>query len=30
VERIQALLKGGKEPARVIETPVYEYAWMTR
>jgi YgiT-type zinc finger domain-containing protein len=26
VERIQALLKGGKEPARVIETPVYEYA----
>ena len=26
VERIQALLKGGKEPARVIATPVYEYA----
>lgn len=26
VERIQALIKGGKKPARVIETPVYEYA----
>lgn len=25
VERIQALIKGGKKPARVIETPVYEY-----
>jgi YgiT-type zinc finger domain-containing protein len=26
VERIQALIKGGKKPARVMETPVYEYA----
>jgi YgiT-type zinc finger domain-containing protein len=26
VERIQALVKGGKKPDRVIETPVYEYA----
>ncbi len=26
VERIQALIKGGKKPARVVETPVYEYA----
>jgi YgiT-type zinc finger domain-containing protein len=26
VERIQALIKGGKKPDRVIETPVYEYA----
>ena len=26
VEHIQALVKGGKKPARVIETPVYEYA----
>lgn len=26
VERIQALIKGNKKPARVIETPVYEYA----
>ena len=25
VERIQALIKGGKMPARVVETPVYEY-----
>ncbi len=25
VERIQALIKGGKEPTGVIETPVYEY-----
>lgn len=25
VERIQALIKGGAEPARVVETPVYEY-----
>jgi len=25
VERIQALIKGGKRPARVVETPVYEY-----
>jgi len=26
VERIQALIKGEKEPARVVETPVYEYS----
>lgn len=26
VEHIQALIKGGKKPARVIEAPVYEYA----
>jgi len=26
VEHIQALIKGGNKPARVIETPVYEYA----
>ena len=25
VERIQAMIKGGREPDRVIETPVYEY-----
>jgi len=25
VEHIQALIKGRKPPARVIETPVYEY-----
>jgi YgiT-type zinc finger domain-containing protein len=25
VEHIQTLIKGGKKPARVIETPVYEY-----
>jgi YgiT-type zinc finger domain-containing protein len=25
VERIQALIKGKKEPDKVIETPVYEY-----
>jgi len=25
VERIQALIKGGNKPAKVIETPVYEY-----
>jgi YgiT-type zinc finger domain-containing protein len=25
VERIQALIKGEKRPARVVETPVYEY-----
>ena len=25
VEHIQALIKGGKKPARVIQTPVYEY-----
>jgi hypothetical protein len=27
VEHIQALIKEGKKPAKVIETPVYEYAW---
>lgn len=26
VERIQALIEGKKPPAKVIETPVYEYA----
>jgi YgiT-type zinc finger domain-containing protein len=25
VEHIQAIVKGGAQPARVIETPVYEY-----
>jgi YgiT-type zinc finger domain-containing protein len=25
VERLQSLVYGGQEPARVIETPVYEY-----
>ena len=25
VERIAALIKGGAEPARVVQTPVYEY-----
>jgi YgiT-type zinc finger domain-containing protein len=25
VEHIQAIVKGGTTPARVIETPVYEY-----
>jgi len=25
VERIQALIKGGKKPTRVVETSVYEY-----
>jgi YgiT-type zinc finger domain-containing protein len=25
VEHIQALIKGGNKPARVIETPVFEY-----
>ena len=25
VERIQALIKGKKEPDRVVETPVHEY-----
>ena len=25
VEHIQALVKNGKDPAKVIETPVYEY-----
>ena len=26
VEHIQSLIKDGKKPVRVIETPVYEYA----
>jgi len=26
VEHIQAIVNGGAKPARVIETPVYEYA----
>lgn len=26
VEHIQALIKGGKRPDRVVETPVFEYA----
>jgi len=26
VERLQALIKGGKKPVRVIEIPVFEYA----
>jgi YgiT-type zinc finger domain-containing protein len=26
VEHIQALVKGGKKPVRVIQTPVYEFA----
>ena len=26
VEHIQALIKSAKEPSKVIETPVYEYA----
>jgi len=26
VEHIQAIIKGGRRPQRVIETPVYEYA----
>jgi YgiT-type zinc finger domain-containing protein len=26
VERIQALIRGGEKPTRVVETPVYEYA----
>ena len=25
VERIQTLIRGGTEPARVVETPVYDY-----
>jgi len=25
VEHIQALIKGGKKPAKMIETPVYEF-----
>jgi YgiT-type zinc finger domain-containing protein len=26
VEHIQALIKGGKKPDKMIETPVYDYA----
>jgi YgiT-type zinc finger domain-containing protein len=26
VEHVQAIVKGGTKPTRVIETPVYEYA----
>jgi YgiT-type zinc finger domain-containing protein len=26
VERLQALIKSNRKPARTIETPVYEYA----
>ncbi|MGB4782370.1 MAG: YgiT-type zinc finger protein [Candidatus Methylomirabilis sp.] len=26
VEHIHSLIKGGKKPGRVIETPVFEYA----
>jgi YgiT-type zinc finger domain-containing protein len=26
VEHIQSLIKGGKKPVKMIETPVYEYA----
>jgi YgiT-type zinc finger domain-containing protein len=26
VEHIQSIIKGGKRPDRMIETPVYEYA----
>ena len=26
VEHIHSLIKGGRKPAKVIETPVYEYA----
>jgi len=26
VERIHGLIKGGRKPSRVIETPVFEYA----
>lgn len=25
VEHVQALIKGGKKPAKIIETPVYEF-----
>jgi len=25
VEKIQTMIKGGKKPVRVVETPVYEY-----
>lgn len=25
VEHVQALIKGGKKPAKMIETPVYEF-----
>lgn len=26
VERIQALIRGGRRPTRVVEAPVYEYS----
>jgi YgiT-type zinc finger domain-containing protein len=26
VERIQAITRGGRKPARTVQTPVYEYA----
>ena len=26
VERIQTLVKGGRRPVRIVETPVFEYA----
>ncbi|MCK4682059.1 YgiT-type zinc finger protein [Candidatus Bipolaricaulota bacterium] len=26
VEHIQAVIKGGKKPTKIIETPVYKYA----
>jgi len=29
VKQIQALIKGGKSPIRVIETPVFDYPEMT-
>jgi YgiT-type zinc finger domain-containing protein len=29
VEHIQALIKGGKNPTKVIETPVFDYPEMT-
>lgn len=29
VEHIQALIKGGKNPTRVMETPVFDYPEMT-
>lgn len=29
VEQIQKLVKGGKKPVRIVETPVYEYESAT-
>jgi len=29
VKHIQALIKGGKSPTRVVETPVFDYPEMT-